>query len=157
RLATAEVAERRRMLEVADADGACLGDSWLDPVPGGMLQVEGEPQRRVERAEQQLEHPLVARPFQRDPHRTETVAEPTHTALELGDDARPLARKLGRELEPVGHLLRPAPELLLAREPVSGRVQLDRREALGIEGEEAARIEPGRVEAGPPARIRPAR
>src|SRR4029079_1977724 len=92
-----------------------------------------------------------------DPDRTEPVTEVTNAVLELGDRARPLARQLGRELEPVRHLLSPAPELFLGRQPVPGRVQLDRREALGVEGEEARRVQPGRVEAGPPARIRPAR
>src|SRR5439155_12580970 len=93
RLAAAEVAEPRRMLEVADADGARLGEQRLDPVPRGMLEVEREPERRVERAEQQLEHPLVARPLQRDPHRTKPAAEPTYTALELGDDGGLRPRK----------------------------------------------------------------
>src|SRR6185437_15971174 len=77
-------------------------------------------------------------------------------ALELGDRSRPLARQLRSELEPVGHLLGPAAELLLRRQPVTRRVQLDRREALGVVPEEAGRVEPGGVEAGPPTRIRPA-
>src|SRR5438552_8796741 len=103
------------MLEVADADGARLGEQRLDPVPGRMLEVEREPQRRVERAEQQLEHPLVALPLQRYARRLEAVAEVSDAALELGGDVRPFSRELGRELGPVGILLGPAPELLLAR------------------------------------------
>ena len=31
------------MLEVVDADGAVRGEPRLDPVPRGMLEVEGEP------------------------------------------------------------------------------------------------------------------
>src|SRR6188472_17004 len=103
------------MVEVADADGARLGKPRLDPVPGGMLEVEREPQRRVERAEEQLEDSLVAFRLQRDPHGPEAVAEVARAVLELGDGAWPLPRQLRRELEPVGHLLGPAPELLLAR------------------------------------------
>src|SRR5437763_16501072 len=74
RLAAAQVAERRRMAEGADAYGARLGESRLDSVPGGMLEIEREPQRRVERAEQQLQHSLVAPRLERDPHRAEPVA-----------------------------------------------------------------------------------
>ena len=53
-------------------------------------------------------------------------------------------------------LLGPAPELILGRNPVAGRVQLDRVEALRVVAEEVRRARPGRVEAGPPGRIRPA-
>src|SRR5690348_10107313 len=101
------------MVEVADADGARLGESRLDPVPGGMLEVEREPQRRVERAEQQLQDSLVPLGLQRDPDRPEPVTEMAHSALELSDGARPLSGKLRGELEPFGHLLGPALELLL--------------------------------------------
>jgi hypothetical protein len=43
RLAATEVTKRCRMVDVSHADGACLGESRLDPVPGGMLEVEREP------------------------------------------------------------------------------------------------------------------
>jgi hypothetical protein len=145
------------MLDVVHAYGARLCEPRLDAVPGRMLEVEGEPQRRVERAEQELERSVVARLLERDPDRPEPVSELLHPRLERVEPAQPVAGELRRELEPVGRLLGPAPELLLRREPVAGRVQLDRREAFGVEGEEAGRVEPGGVEARPPAGIRPAR
>src|ERR1700740_2097660 len=91
RLAAPEVAERSRMLEVADTDGPDLREPRLDAVPRRVLEVEGESQRRVERAQQQLEEPFVASRLQRDPDRPEPVVEVPDTALEPGGGSRPLA------------------------------------------------------------------
>ena len=44
RLPPAEVAERRGVVEIVDADGVRLGEPRLDPVPRRMLEVEGEPE-----------------------------------------------------------------------------------------------------------------
>src|SRR6478735_12745615 len=145
------------MLHVVHADRARLGEPRLDAVPGRVLQVEGEPQRRIERTEQELERSLIPRLLERDPDRPQAVSEPAHARLELAVPAAPVAGELRRELEPVRHLFGPAPELLLRRQPVAGRVQLDRREAFGVEGEKPGWIEPGRIEAGAPGRVRPAR
>src|SRR5262249_54056642 len=114
-LPAAEVAERRRMIEVAHANGANLGQPRLDPVPRGMLEVERESQRRVERAEQQLQDALVALRLERDPHRPKAVPEVANAVLEFGDGTRPLPGELRGELESVGHLFAPPPELLLGR------------------------------------------
>src|SRR3954452_9946314 len=100
-----------------------------------MLEIECEPQRRVERTQQELDGTVVARALERDPHRAEPVAERTHALLEDVEAAQAAGRQLGRELETVGHLLRPAAELLLARQPIAGRVQLDGGESLRIEAE----------------------
>src|SRR5262249_58559312 len=77
-LASTEIAEGRRMVEVADADGAGLGQPRLDPVPGGMLEVERNPQRRVERAEQELQDALVALRLERAPDRSKPYAYRAH-------------------------------------------------------------------------------
>src|SRR6266511_961952 len=84
-------------------------------------------------------------------------SERTHSGAELREHARPVTGELGSEPEPGRRLLGPAPELLLRRQAVPGRVELDGREPLGIEAEELLRIGPGRVETGLPRRIRPAR
>src|SRR5690348_11607390 len=120
-----------------------------------MLEVEREPEGRIERAEQQLDDPVVARVLERDAHRPEPVAERADARLEDVEAARAVAGQLRCELEAVGHLPGPALELFLARQPVAGRVQLDGREALRIEAEEVGRVQAGGVEPGPPARIAP--
>src|SRR5581483_8228653 len=156
RLSPAEVAEGRRVHEVADADRARVGESRLDPVPRRMLEVEREPERRVERAEQELDRSVVARALHRDPHRPEPVAERPQALPEDVQAAEPAAGQLRRELEPVRHLLRPAAELLLRGEAVAGRVQLDGREPRRVVREELGRVHALRVEVGPPRGIRPA-
>jgi hypothetical protein len=145
------------MVEVVHADRARLREPRLDAVPGRMLEVEREPQRRVERAEQELECALVPRLLERDADRPQPVSELSDARLERVEAAQTVAGELRRELEPVRRLLGPAPELLLRGQPVAGCVQLDRGQALRVEGEKAGGIEPGGVEAGPPAGIRPAR
>src|SRR5579864_5713261 len=100
------------MVEVVDANGATLREPLLDPRPRRMLEVEGEPERRVERAEQELEHPFVARILERHANRPEPVAQRPRPGRELVERAQPVAGELRRELEPVGHLLSPAPELV---------------------------------------------
>jgi hypothetical protein len=82
RLAAAEVAERSGMVEVAHANHSRLRETRLDAVPGRVLEVEGEPQRRVERAEQELECAFVPCLLERDPDRAEPAAEPAHERLE---------------------------------------------------------------------------
>ena len=66
------------MVEVVDADGARRGEPLLDPVPRRMLQVERDAERRVERAEHQLEDAVVAGVLHRDANRAEPVAEHAH-------------------------------------------------------------------------------
>ena len=78
RLATAQVAKRPRVVEVADAHGARVRKPWLDAVPRPMVEVERESQRRIERAEEELERSLVSRLLERDPNRPEPVAEVPH-------------------------------------------------------------------------------
>ena len=48
------------MLEIVDAHRAGGGEPRLDPFPGLVLEVEGDGEVRVERPEDQLQHPLVA-------------------------------------------------------------------------------------------------
>ena len=128
RLAPPEIPKRRRMVEVVDANRAGGREPLLDSRPRRMLEVEREPERGVERSEQQLEDAFVACVLQRHAHRPEPVAERMRALSELVEAAQPVTRELRRELEPVRHLLRPAPELVLRRQPVARRVQLDRRE-----------------------------
>src|SRR5207244_4272540 len=116
----------------------------------------GEPERRIERAEQELEQTFVVRALEGDSHRPEPVAEPPHARGELRHELRPLARQLRREREARRRLRGPAVELLLRRQPVAGRVQLDGREPLRVEAEEVTGCRPRRVEPGLPRRIRPA-
>src|SRR6185437_241452 len=104
-----------------------------------MLEVEGEAESRVERAEQQLDQALVARVLERDAHRPEAVAERAHPLAEDVEAAGVVAGQLRRELEAVGRLRGPAVELLLRRQPVARRVQLDGGKALRVEGEEGGR------------------
>ncbi len=80
-----------------------------------MLEVEREAQRRIQRAEQQLEHAVVARALQLHADRAEPVAERTHAGLEDVERAQPVAGELRGELEAVGRLGGPALELLLRR------------------------------------------
>jgi hypothetical protein len=63
------------MVEVVHADGARLREPRLDAVPGRVLEVERESQRRVERAQQELERALIARLLERDPDRPQPVGE----------------------------------------------------------------------------------
>src|SRR5690349_2383375 len=105
------------MLEVADADGAVGGQPPLDPVPRGVLEVEREPQARIERAEEELDRAVVPWALDRDSHRPEPVAERAHPVAEDVEPTEAAARKLGRELEALGYLLGPAAELLLRRQP----------------------------------------
>ena len=63
-----------------------------------------------------------------DANRPQPVAERAHALEERRHPVEPRQRELHRELEPVGHRLGPAPELVGARQPVAGRVELDRVE-----------------------------
>ena len=74
-----------------------------------------EAEARIERAEQQLEHPVVARAHERHANGPEPVAERTHARAELRELARTVAGQLRREGEPRRRLLGPALELLLGR------------------------------------------
>ena len=66
------------MVEVVDADRARRGEPFLDPVPRRMLEVERDAQRRIERAEHQLEDAVVARVLHRHANGAEPVAEHAH-------------------------------------------------------------------------------
>src|SRR5487761_664212 len=156
RLAPAEVAERRRMVEVVHPYGASFREPLLDAVPRRMLQVECDPESGPERTEDELDRAFVAHALQRDAYRPEPLAECACPGVEGLEAAGPVSGQLRRELEAVRRLLRPAAELLHARHAIAGRVQLDRPEVLRVEAEERLRVEPGRIEPGPPGRIRPA-
>ena len=121
-----------------------------------MLQVEGDEEVRVERAEDELEHALVAGADQLYPHRPEPVAEQADSGAELRHHPGPVACQLRGEAEAHRRLVGPAPELLLGREAIPGRVQLDGREPLRVEGEELLRVGSRRIEVGLPGRVRPA-
>src|SRR6185437_16265798 len=111
-----------------------------------MLEVEGEAEARVERAEQQLDQALVARVLERDAHRSEAFSERAHPLAEDVKAAGVVAGELRRELEALGRLRRPAVELLLRRQAVARRVQLDRRKALRVVGEEGSGVRARGVE-----------
>src|SRR5690349_22982232 len=100
------------MIEIVHAYSPGFGQARLDAVPRLMLEVERESQRRVERAEQQLERALVTRGLHRDPHDPEPVAERADARRELVEPAQPVARQLRRELETVRRLLGPPSELI---------------------------------------------
>ena len=99
RVAEAEIAEPGGRLQVVDADRV---RRQLDALPGLVPEVEGEAERRVERAEQQGEEALV--PLRADQHanRAEPVAEPRHPLLEGRDLGGSVGDQLGREAEPSG-------------------------------------------------------
>jgi hypothetical protein len=113
------------MVEVVHPHRARLCELRLDAVPRGMLEVERDAERRVERAEQQREHTLVSRALQRDANRPESRAEGADALGEHVEPAQTVTGQLRYELEPVRHLLGPAAELVLCRQPVSRRVELD--------------------------------
>ena len=122
-----------------------------------MLEVEGELERRIDRAEDVRKQAFVARRLNRDADRAEPVAEHRDALDEDGHTVEPGERELRREREAVGHRLRPAAELILAREAVAGRVELDSVEPARVVVEEVLRSRALGVEAGPPGRVRPAR
>src|SRR5204862_8097293 len=99
----------------------------------------------------------VAGPVERAPHRADAAAAQTPAGLEAAGREQPGPVQVGRQLEAVGRLLGPAAELVPGREPIAGGVQLDGREPLAVERQELGRLEPGRIEAGPPPGIGPAR
>ena len=121
-----------------------------------MPEVEGDPQLRVERAERQGQEPLVARRPDEDADRAEPLAEQSDSLLERRGLLELVRLHLHGEAEGGRRLLGPTAELVLGRNPVAGRVQLDARQALCIVAEELPRLHSGRVEAGAPRRIGPA-
>ena len=111
----------------------------------------------VDRAEHVREQSVVARALHGDADRAEPVAERGDALDEHRHAVEPRERELRREAEPVGHRVGPPLELILGRQPVAGRVQLDGVEARRVEAQELVRPRALRVEAGPPGGIRPAR
>ena len=109
------------------------------------------------RAFDERDEPVVARRLDDDPDGAEPVAEREHALEERRHAVESGQRQLDGEPEPVGHGLGPAAELILARQAVPRRVQLDGVEPLGVEAEEVGRLHPLRVEPAPPGRVRPAR
>ena len=107
----------------------------VDAVPRGIAEVERVTDLRVGRAEQEREQAVVARGLDDDADDPEPVAERAHALLEGRERAQRPLWHLHREAE-VGRRLGPAAELLLRGQPVSGRVELHRRQALRIETEE---------------------
>src|SRR5439155_16636553 len=100
------------------------------------------------------QQPVVARACRRElhEHRREPLAEETSPLAEGRNQLEPAAvrdpaRHLDREPKIARRLRRPVTELLLCRELIEGRVQLDRRELLGEELEELRRLRLLRVEA----------
>ena len=94
-----------------------------------MPKLERVLELRVERVDEQPEHPVVAwaRRGKLNEHRPEPLAEQAHPLAEGGDQFEPaemrdLAAHLHGEAELARRLLGPAAELLLLREPVKGRV-----------------------------------
>ena len=149
RLAQPNVAER-------------LGQNVADPhdpgrfVPAFVPEVPRELDVGRGRAGDEGDEPVVACRLDDDPDRTEPVAERLRALEKRRHPVEPRQRQLDGELEPVRHRLRPALELILTRQPVPGRIQLDGREPLGVEAEELSRLQTLRVETRPPRRIRPA-
>ena len=144
------------MLQIVDANGVGCGEPRLDSVPRRMLEVEGYEQLGVERAEDELDHALVARADQLHANRAEPVAERANARSELREEAWAVPGELRRKPKAGRSLLRPTSELLVTRQPVAGRVQLDGREALGVEAEEGLGVGAGRIETRPPGRVGPA-
>ena len=101
-----------------------------------MAQVERDPQRRVERTEEQREEPWVGRLLDRHAERAEPVAEEGEPLLEHAELPGEAAGELDGELEPVRRLRGPADEVPLGRQAIAGRVQLDRRQPLRVAPEE---------------------
>ncbi len=126
-------------------------------VPGLVTEIPGQLDVARRRALDEREQPVVAHRLDDDPDRAEPVAERQHALEERGHAVEARERELDGELEPVGRRLGPAPELILAREPVAGRVQLDRVEVPRVEAEELGGLQPLRVEARPPGGVRPTR
>src|SRR5690348_11544056 len=88
RVPEAHVAERRVVLEVVDPHCARSAEPRLDPVPALVLEVERDAGARIERAEQQLEHALVARADQlharrRSEEHTSELQSPVHLVCRL--------------------------------------------------------------------------
>src|SRR5262245_23104577 len=121
-----------------------------------MLEIEREPGTGVERADDQLDHSVVARGLQLPTHRAQSAPEPADAFRELLQDSRPIARQLRREAKAVGRLLGPPAELFRPRNAVTGGVQLHGLEALRVEGEELLPIRACGIEARLPGGLRPA-
>src|SRR5439155_18669274 len=94
RLAEAQMAEGRRVVEVVDAHRTRGGEALLDSVPGRMLEVEREPERRIERAEEKLEGPVVTGAHESHAHRAEPVAEQPDALFEHIEPSQPVSRQL---------------------------------------------------------------
>ena len=131
---------------VVDAHGARRGEPLLDAVPARIPEVERVADARIGRAEQQLEKAVVPRPLDDDADAAEPVAEAAHPLLERREPPLEAVGCLDREPEAVGHLRRPRAELLLRRQPVLGRVQLDGGELRRVvrRGTRCGRARPGR-------------
>src|SRR4029453_9081588 len=105
-----------------------------------MSEVERERNRRVEGAEHEREQAFVAGGGHEDPDGPEPLAEEPDPLREGAEVGTPGPIQLGGEQEAGRRLPGPALEELFTREPVSGRVQLDGREALRVVVEEAFRL-----------------
>ena len=126
-----------------------------------VAEVERPAHRGVERVEQEAEEAVVAPLPDLDPDGTEPVAEPADGLRERVEpldaaERRRASRHRDREAEAGRSGRGPAVELLFRREPVEGRVQLDRVEPLGVEAEKVLRPRVGRIEPALPGRVREA-
>ena len=152
RLAEAEVAERRVRVPVVHADAG----RHVEAVPRLVVEVEGDAERRVERAEEEREEPRVRSLLHGDADRAEPLAEERDALLEHAELPREVRGQLDGEPEVRRRLGGPALEVPLGGQPVARRVQLDRREPLRVAAQELRRLRVGGVETGLPARVREA-
>src|SRR4029079_11414247 len=88
--------------------------------------------------------------------RAEPLAEQSDALGERAEVGAPVCVQLGGEAKAGRRLLGPPLEQILTRQPVARRVQLDRREALGVVLQEVLGLGARGVETGLPGGIGPA-
>src|SRR4029453_19157936 len=129
RFAKAQVPKRRRAVALVHPDRV-LGE--LDALPRLVPKVERGPKTATERAEREREEPLVARLGNEQPNRAEPLSEEADALLERRGLPELVGLHLDGEAEPGRCLFGPPPELILGRNPVPGRVELDAGQALRV-------------------------
>ena len=141
-LAAPQVAERRRMVEIVDADCARLRESLLDPRPTTDARGRTRAAAGVERAEQQLEHAFVARRSSTRPARGRAGRRARAAARRTRRGSR--RRWPGASARTRSRRAPAPPSAGTDPRPGAGSPSCSARpsEALGIEGEKAARFGP---------------